>query len=321
MMPMPRLPAEWEPHEGTWLSWPNARSDSFHGNILDRVLPTFVEIVRALAGSETVLVNVSSEAEAEFVTSEFGGDVRCFHVPTNEPWCRDHGPLVVSEGSRRLAACWGFNAWGQKYEPYDLDASAAPLLADSLGVEKRTVPLIFEGGMIDSNGEGTALVARKSLFDPRRNPDLTFDVAEELLSRHLGIENPIWLDQQIPGDDTDGHVDVYARFVSRDKIIVCQDEDGAKTQIEQQLPDVEILQLEPPAAMVIDGQRVPAGYANFYIANRCVLVPVFGVEQDQSAISLLAECFATREIVPIDCRELVWGLGSIHCLTQPLPLV
>ena len=155
MMPMPRLPAEWEPHEGTWLSWPNARSDSFHGNILDRVLPTFVEIVRALAASETVLVNVSSEAEAEFITSEFAGDVRCFHIPTNEPWCRDHGPLVVSEGSRRLATCWGFNAWGQQYDPYDLDASAAPLMADARAIAVIASAWWRQGQVVTGRGRGT----------------------------------------------------------------------------------------------------------------------------------------------------------------------
>ncbi|MGI9239300.1 MAG: agmatine deiminase family protein, partial [Verrucomicrobiales bacterium] len=165
---------------------------------------------------------------------------------------------------------------------------------------------------------GTALVARQALLDPRRNPGLTEAQAEVVLLEQLGIERVIWLDEQVPGDDTDGHVDVYARFVSEDQIIACHD-NGAVTRIRSALPGFEILPLDPPPALEIEGQRVPAGYANFYIANRCVLLPVFGARQDDAAAALLRQCFPGRDIIPIDCRELAWGLGSIHCLTQQLP--
>ena len=314
-----RLPAEWEQHQGTWLSWPNRRGDSFHGDIVGRVVPTFLEIARAIARSETVLMNVSDEAEAAFLASELGGGIECYQIPTNEPWCRDHGPVIVEAGAgRRLATCWSFNAWGGKYQPFDLDAAAAGFMADALSLEKEVIPLVLEGGMIDSNGAGTALVARRALLDPKRNPGLTAEQAEGILREHLGIERTLWLDEQVPGDDTDGHVDVYARFVSPERIVVCHQAD-AIGRIRAALPGFDIIELEPPPPMAIDGQRVPAGYANFYIANRGVLVPVFGAAEDQVAIETLGQCFPGREMIPIDCRELVWGLGSIHCLTQQLP--
>lgn len=315
-----RLPAEWELHEGTWLSWPNRHGDSFRGDVLKRVLPTFFQLLRELARSEKVFLNVSTEREKELVEQEGIEGVEFFEIPTNEPWCRDHGPVVVEDNGRRLATCWGFNAWGQKYEPYDLDACAAPKMAEALGIEAVQPSLILEGGMIDSNGAGTALVARRALLDPKRNPDLSQDAAELCLRKEFGFERVVWLEEQVPGDDTDGHVDVYARFVAEDRIVVCHEGD-AKQNIQQALPGVEIVEIEPPPAMHIDGERVPAGYANFYIANRSVLIPTFAVAEDQAAINALARCFPDREIVPIDCRELVWGLGSIHCLTQQLPLL
>jgi agmatine deiminase len=315
-----RLPAEWERHEGTWLSWPNMRGDSFHGSVLDRVLPAFFEIVRALAKSETVLLNISEEAEADLVGVEVGDGVRFLPVSTNEPWCRDHGPVIVEVDGKRLATCWKFNAWGEKYAPFDLDAAAAVKMATALEIDSVQLPLVLEGGMIDTDGQGTALVARRALLDPKRNPGLTMARAEQWLREELGIENPIWLDEQVAGDDTDGHVDVYARFVSPQRIVVCH-EGAARQLIAEALPGVEVFEIEPPPAMHIDGERVPAGYANFYIANQCVLLPVFNVRQDEAAIALLGDCFPGREIVTIDCRELVWGLGSIHCLTQQLPLL
>ena len=316
-----RLPAEWEPHQGTWMSWPNRRGDSFHGEVLGRVVPTFLEIVRALASSETVFLNVSDEDEAALVAREIaGGVVELYQIPTNEPWCRDHGPVIVDAAGERLATCWGFNGWGGKYQPFDLDAAAAPQMADALAIKTTELPLVLEGGMIDSNGAGAALVARKALLDPRRNPGLTQGRAEEVLRREMGIERVLWLDEQVPGDDTDGHVDVYARFVSEDQIIACHDQE-AVARIRSALPGFEILPLDPPPGLEIEGQRVPAGYANFYIANRCVLLPVFGTPQDDAAAALLRQCFPGRDIIPIDCRELAWGLGSIHCLTQQLPLL
>ncbi len=258
------------------MSWPNRRGDSFHGESLGRVVPTFLEIVRALANSETVFLNVSDEDEAALVAREIaGGVVELYQIPTNEPWCRDHGPVIVAAAGERLATCWGFNGWGGKYQPFDLDAAAAPQMADALAIKKTELPLVVEGGMIDSNGAGAALVARKALLDPRRNPGLTQGRAEEVLRREMGIERVLWLDEQVPGDDTDGHVDVYARFVSEGQIIACHDHE-AVARIRSALPGFEILPLDPPPALEIEGQRVPAGYANFYIANRCVLLPVFG---------------------------------------------
>lgn len=289
------------------------------------------EIVMELSGSEQVFINVRDESEEAQVFKAIGSSalsrVTVVRIPTNEPWCRDHGPIFIGKdhGSPGMVAtCWKFAAWGGKYEPFDDDAAASEKIAMELGIPSIRIPYVLEGGMIDSNGAGAALVSRSALLDPNRNPHLDQVLAEKLLKEHLGIEIPIWLDAQVPGDDTDGHVDTYARFVSERRVVICLDESensfaSVADAIQARIPDVEILAIAPPETFEMYGDTVPASYANFYIANRVVLLPVFGMETDRAAIEQFAILFPEHRIVPINCREIIWGLGAIHCLTCPVP--
>ena len=333
------MPAEWEPHEATWISWPHPKGSSFPG-AFERVLPAFQQMVRALAASETVRINVRDTAEEAGVRLLLDGapfDRIEFHcIQTNEPWCRDHGPVFLkrSKTPRLAAVDFGFNAWGYKLFPFDDDDAAATSMARKLGVPIFDCnDFILEGGSIDVNGGGAVLTTESCLLNANRNPSLGREEIEQKLRDYLGISKILWLGEGIEGDDTDGHVDDIARFVGHDTVlaVVEEDEDDANFEPlqanlqwlrEMQLPDgspMRVLKLPMPSRIARDGQRLPASYANFYIGNSVVLLPVFHDPNDAWAISVLKEVFPDRMIVPIDCRELIWGLGALHCLTQQQP--
>jgi len=335
------LPAEWEPHEATWISWPKPSGSSFPGTY-EKVIPTFVRMVKALAESELVRINVDDakeEARVKALLKDVAPErVEFFRVPTNEPWCRDHGPIFLTRKEKpRLAAVdFIFNAWGFKLTPFDDDNDAAARIAKAVNV-----PLIdggqfvFEGGSIDGNGDGTIVTTESCLLNPNRNPKLSRDAIEKKLRDFLGVRQILWLGDGIAGDDTDGHVDDITRFVSRDTVVTVMEEDEGDANYEplqrnfqrlceMQLTDgspLRVLKLPMPSAMRRNGQRLPASYANFYIANKVVLLPTYQDTGDVWAESVLKEAFPGRKIVPIDCRELIWGLGAFHCLTQQQPAV
>jgi agmatine deiminase len=336
-----RLPAEWEPHEATWISWPHPEGNSFPGSY-DRVIPTFVKMVESLAPSETVRINVSGSEQEKSVRRLLAAcppeRLEFFHIQTDEPWCRDHGPvfLVRDEAPRLAAVNFGFNAWGYKLSPFDEDNAVPPAVAKALGI-----PLIdeshfiFEGGSIDSNGQGVFLTTESCLLNPNRNPSLDKPRIEKKLRDTLGAKSIIWLGDGIEGDDTDGHVDDITRFIGPSTVITAVEEEESDPNFEPlrrnldrlhttRLPSGEplhVFTLPMPSRIMREGQRLPASYANFYIANTVVLLPVFGEANDSWALSALHEAFPDRRIVPIDCRELIWGLGAFHCLTQQQPAV
>jgi len=333
------MPAEWEPHEATWISWPHACGSSFPG-AYERVLPAFVNMVSALAESETVCINVKDPAQETQVRALLNGvppeRVRYFHIPTNEPWCRDHGPVFLKRKEKpQLAAVdFGFNAWGFKLSPFEDDDEAATHMATKIGVPVFDCgDFVLEGGSIDVNGDGTVLTTESCLLNPNRNPKLTREKIEQKLRDYLGVSQVLWLGDGIEGDDTDGHVDDITRFVNRDSVVTVieEDEDDPNYQPLQvnlerlhgmQLSDgspLRVFKLPMPARIARDGQRLPASYANFYIANTVVLMPAYHDTNDAWAASVLKELFPTRRIIPIDCRELIWGLGAFHCLTQQQP--
>jgi agmatine deiminase len=335
------MPAEWEPHEATWISWPQPDSNSFPGSY-DRVVPTFVEMVAALAESEIVRINVRDPAQEKSVRrllSRVPAErVEYFHIPTNEPWCRDHGPIFVRRKSEpRLAVLdFEFNAWGWKLSPFEEDDEVPEKVAGKLGL-----PLfdhsgfVLEGGSIDVNGAGTVLTTESCLLNPNRNPKLNRHQIEKKLHDTLGVSQVLWLGDGIEGDDTDGHIDDIARFVSQSVVVAVTEEEEEDPNFEplqrnlellraMSLPDGEplhVLTLPMPGRIVREGMRLPASYANFYIANEVVLLPFFGESNDAWAASVLREAFPTRKVVGIDCRELIWGLGAFHCLTQQQPAV
>ena len=335
-----RMPAEWEPHVATWLSWPRREGISFPG-VFDRVLPTLRRMVEALLASERVCINVcdgAHEAEALEALAGLPLDRLTFHrIPTNEPWCRDHGPIFLTRdpaAAGRLAIVdWDYNAWGGKYPPYDFDEVVPTRVGEILGAPVFYPHMILEGGSIDVNGAGALLTSESCLLNPNRNPTLGRTEIEQRLRDYLGVTDIFWLGDGIAGDDTDGHVDDLARFVSERRVVTVVEEnrDDANCEpLQENLTrlramkwngaPLEVITLPMPAKIVREDLRLPASYANFYIANECVLLPTFNDANDTAAASTLQDVFPKRRIVPIDCTELIWGLGAFHCLTQQQPL-
>ncbi len=339
-----RMPAEWEPHAATWLSWPRREGISFPESF-DRVLPTLRAMVEALVESEPVCINVCNgahEAEARNVLKDVDlGRVTFYRIPTNEPWCRDHGPIFLTRDAKPKFATgrirrgelaivdWDYNAWGNKYPPFDLDEVVPTRVAEILKVPVFYPQMILEGGSIDVNGAGALLTSESCLLNKNRNPRLSREEIEQRLREFLGVRDILWLGDGIAGDDTDGHIDDLARFVSETRVVTVVEENRDDENFEPLQENLsrlsgfglEIVTLPMPKKIVREGLRLPASYANFYISNGCVLVPTFADPADESALSILRDLFPDRRIIGIDCRELIWGLGTFHCLTQQQPAV
>jgi agmatine deiminase len=334
-----RMPAEWNPHAATWLSWPRREGISFPGSF-DRVLPTLRALVEALIESEQVCINVCNgahEAEARKVLQGLSMERITFHhIPTNEPWCRDHGPIFLTRDiDPKLAVVdWDYNAWGGKYPPCDLDEVVPTRVAEILDLPVFYPRMILEGGSIEVNGAGALLTTEGCLLNKNRNPTLDRHEIEKRLRDFLGVRDILWLGAGIEGDDTDGHIDDLTRFVSERTIITVVEEnrdDENYQPLQENLArlrqmkiddrPIEVVTLPMPKKIVREDLRLPASYANFYIANTSVLLPTFADPSDRAALSILQKLFPSRRVVGIDCRELIWGLGTFHCLTQQQPAV
>lgn len=335
-----RMPAEWMPHQATWISWPHKR-ESWPGKF-EPVEPVMVQAVGALAASEVVRINVLDEAHERHVQALLEGRVPrgrvIFHrIPTNDAWCRDHGAIFVTREAARapaLALDFRFNAWGGKYPPFDLDDAAASRMAAALGAPRHAVDMVLEGGSIDVNGAGALLTTEQCLLNPNRNPDMSRQVIETWLREQLGVEQILWLGEGIVGDDTDGHVDDLTRFVADDTVVTVVEHhrrdanfaalaENRERLAQFRLADgraLQVIELEMPRPVEWRGDRLPASHANFYVGNRVVLMPAFADPADSANRAKLATCFPGREIVAIDCRDLVLGLGTFHCLTQQVPV-
>lgn len=335
-----RMPAEWELHAATWLSWPRPDGISFP-DAYELVMPAFARMVDALADSEPVCINVwdaAHQAEVSRQLSRCGardGHVRFYHHPAYEPWCRDHGPMFVKrqEPPQSAVIDWAYNAWGGKYPPHDLDDTIPTLVAEALGLPVYEPGIVMEGGSVDVNGRGTLLTTRSCLLNPNRNPHLDEVRIEGYLRDYLGVSNVVWLGDGIEGDDTDGHVDDITRFVNETSVLTVVEPDPGDANhipLKANLDALRGMRLEDGSAANItvlpmpkrierDGLRLPASYANFYIANKVVLLPVFADLRDAEAVRILSNAFPSRVVVPIDCTELIWGLGAFHCLTQQQP--
>jgi agmatine deiminase len=338
------MPAEWEPHDATWLSWPHNTSDwpARFGPI-----PwVFAEIVRKVAAGERVELLVgdaSLEARARRALERVGAplpQVTMRRWPTNRVWNRDCGPIFVRAGAGVAIARFRFNAWA-KYPDWQRDdkvpeRAAAALKLPLLPVKRNGRDVVLEGGSIDVNGAGTILTTEECLLDPEvqvRNPGLDRAGYEDLFREVLGVQSTIWLGKGIAGDDTHGHVDDLARFVDRRTIVLCaeanasDDNHAALSENRERLAGArledgsrpEVVPLPMPAPLVFDGRRLPASYANFYICNAAVLVPTFNDPQDRVALGILGELIRDRPVVGIHAVDLVWGLGTLHCLSQQQP--
>jgi agmatine deiminase len=346
-----RMPAEWEPHQATWLSWPH-NVETWPGlDLFEQVLPAYARMVAVLARSETVHINVNDaameeQARALLRDAGAGGAILFHHIPTNDAWCRDHGAIVVlaaavpgpghsqtTSAPTLVAIDWEYNAWGGKYPPFDLDNQVAARMAAALGVERVAGGMVLEGGSIDPNGAGVFLTTEACLLNPNRNPHLSRADIEQRLGAVLGAEQVIWLSQGIAGDDTDGHIDNLARFVAADTVVAVVEEDPSEVNylpLQENLAllrswrdrrgrPLRVIELPMPPVITWQGQRLPASYANFYIANRVVLVPFYRHPHDERVRQVLQELFPDREVVGIDATELAAGLGAFHCLTQQIP--
>lgn len=333
-----RFPAEWEPHEATWLSWPHNR-ESWPGKIKTIYRP-YSEFIKAVAVGERVRINVADEtmeAEARRHLEEVQANlnnIEFYHHPTNDAWCRDHGPAFVINNAEKAIVDWGYNAWGEKYPPYDLDNTIPRLIADAFGLKRFAPGIIMEGGSIEFNGEGILLTTTACLLNENRNPHLSQEQVENYLKSFYGVNEIWWLGDGIVGDDTDGHIDDITRFVNTETVVtvVEANEDDPNFEPLQknlellrsfQLPaglPLNIVEIPMPKPVIYKGQRLPASYANFYIANACVVMPTFRDEiNDQTALEILQAQFPDREVIGIDSTDIIWGLGSFHCLSQQEP--
>ncbi len=329
-----RMPAEWEPHAATWLSWPH-RLATWPGNF-EPIPRVFVQLVRTLAAVEPVHVLAGGHPMTQARALLAGiSNVTLHDIPTNDAWVRDSGPtfLVGPPDARPALIDWGYNAWGGKYPPYSNDEVLGRLIARSTGRMCFEPRMILEGGSIDVDGRGTLLTTEECLLNPNRNPQLSREEIEQNLMRYLGVRKVLWLGHGIVGDDTDGHIDELARFVAPKRVVAAVENNpqdvnykSLQENFERLLTmtdadgnALEIFPLPMPGPIVRNGQRLPASYCNFYFANGIAIVPQFGDPADAKAVEILGSVLNGRRIVPLSARDLVWGLGAFHCITQQEP--
>jgi len=335
------FPAEWAKHTATWLSWPHKEA-SWPGKI-GLIYPKYCEFIKVLTEGELVRINVGDEQIKAFAKEQLiaaGVDlnrVEFFDFATNDAWCRDHGPaFLINETTKQKAIIdWGYNAWGGKYPPFDLDDVIPTKIAEHFGLPVYHPGIVMEGGSVDFNGNGTVLTTTACLLNKNRNPHLNQQQIESYLQNYYGVEQVLWLGDGIVGDDTDGHIDDITRFVNQDTVVTVVEEDKndenyhilqenlttLKTMRLLNGKQLNIVELPMPEAVVYDDQRLPASYANFYIGNAAVVVPTYRSKNDDKALDILQQCFTDRKVVGIDSTDIIWGLGSFHCLSQQEPAV
>ncbi|HZS54889.1 MAG TPA: agmatine deiminase family protein [Bryobacteraceae bacterium] len=339
-----RMPAEWEPHEATWLAWPHEITD-WPGKFAP--IPwVYGEIVRHLSRVEKVRIlisDVDAQQKARRILTKCGAQmeaVEFWHIPTDRSWTRDFCPIFVcGANGERVILNWRFNGWA-KYDNSARDNAVTEAIAPRLGLQMRTPTwnnqrVVLEGGSIDVNGAGTILTTQECLLSPiqARNPGLTRSDMEGIFAQFLGARHTLWLNHGIAGDDTHGHVDDLARFTGAHTVVIASEANQSDVNYELLRENVALLRemrdqdgkplrvetLPMPQPVFFDGQRLPASYANFYIANRLVLVPTFNDPNDRVALNKLAELFPDRQIIGIAATDLVLGLGTLHCMTQQQP--
>ena len=336
-----RMPAEWELHAATWLAWPH-NLDTWPGKFAP-IPGVYVAMVKALYMHERVNICVNDAEAAVHVRhllTQAGvnlSNVTLYEIPTNDTWARDYGPIFLTHTSARqtevVVTDWIFNCWGEKYGPWNLDDVVPHKIATRFGLPLFEPGIVLEGGSIDVNGRGTLLTTEACLLNPNRNPSLTRTDLEAYLRAYLGVTKILWLGEGIVGDDTDGHVDDLARFVNPTTVVCAVENDPADVNYTplrdnfarlQRMTDqdgrpLRVVPLSMPGPVEYDGNRLPASYANFYIANGVVLVPTYAHANDQQALATLQGLFPAHRVVGIPCTDLVWGLGAIHCVTQQQP--
>jgi agmatine deiminase len=350
------FPAEWLPHAATWLSWPHTQA-SWSRERQELMFPAYIEFIKTIAEGEQVCIcahdaTVIQAAKMRLLIA--GADmsrITLLPIPTNDSWCRDHGPAFLTKPSTagnppdrtrpdrtrpdrtrpdRMIVNWGYNAWGGKYPPFERDDLIPIQIANYRKLPHVTPGIIMEGGSVEFNGAGTLLTSRACLLNPNRNPGLSQPQIEQYLRDFYGVEQILWVNDGIVGDDTDGHIDDTVRFINADTVVAATEPNPADPNHailadihhelrQMRLPNgnaLNVIELPMPDPVISEGIRLPASYANFYICNAAVIVPTFRCANDQVALDILQTCFPDRRIVGIDSTEIVWGLGSFHCLSQ-----
>lgn len=335
------FPAEWAEQEAMWLSWPHKEA-SWPGKI-ETIYKPYSEFIKAVAEDQKVRINVADEAMKNFALRHLEAvnanlaNVEFYFHETNDAWCRDHGPaFVINKTEKKKAVVdWGYNAWGEKYPPFDLDDVIPTKIANHFGLPLFTPPIVMEGGSVEFNGAGTVLTTTSCLLNENRNPHLTKEQIEQYLKEFYGQEQVLWLGDGIVGDDTDGHIDDITRFVNEDTVLTVVEENPEDENYQPLQENLEalkkmtlldgrklnIVELPMPAPVIYEDTRLPASYANFYIANKVVVVPIFNDKNDERALQIIQSCFPGRKVIGINSVDIIWGLGSFHCLSQQEPKI
>jgi agmatine deiminase len=336
------FPAEFAPQESMWLSWPHKEA-SWPGKI-ETIYAPYCLFIKEVAKDQRVNINVADEVMKAFALAhlETAGvnlaQIRFYFFPTNDAWCRDHGPAFLINPTaevKKVIVKWNYNAWGEKYPPHDLDNQIPIKIAAELGIPCFKPGMVMEGGSVEFNGKGTLLTSEACLLNENRNPHLKQAQIERYLQDFYGVNHILWVGDGIVGDDTDGHIDDITRFVNEDTVVTVVEEnksdenhhllqenlDRLKKMRLEDGKQMNVVELPMPSPVIYDDQRLPASYANFYIANESVIVPTFRDKNDQKALDILTDCFPNRRIVGIDSTDIIWGLGSFHCLSQQEPAV
>ncbi len=336
------FPAEFAKHTATWLSWPH--KEASWPQKIHTIFPYYSQFVKELTKSEKVCINVNNDALKAFAVMHLQhadvdlSKVEFFMHPTNDAWCRDHGPAFLinpNAAQKKVIVDWNYNAWGGKYPPYDLDDIIPTRIAEHYNIPVYYPGIVMEGGSVEFNGNGTVLTSTACLLNKNRNPHLNQSQIEAYLRNYYGIEQVLWVDEGIVGDDTDGHIDDTVRFVNEDTILTVIEENKSDEnypllqhnlkQLQQMRlvngKQLNIVELPMPDELIHNDQRLPCSYANFYIANQAVIVPTFRCDKDDKALQIIQSCFPDRKVVGIDSVEIIWGLGSFHCLSQQEPAV
>ena len=335
-----RFPAEWEKHSSTWLSYPH--NEASWPDKIEPIFPFYNQFIKEISKGEMVNINVLDRQMLDTVQQQLTengtlmSNVR-FHLhPTNDAWCRDHGPAFLvnpNAENKKVIIDWGYNAWGGKY-PCELDNKIPSLIANYLKLPSFTPGIIMEGGSVDFNGKGTVLTTTACLLHDNRNPHLQQAQIEQYLTDFYGVEQVLWLGDGIEGDDTNGHVDDITRFVNEDTVVTVVEpnkNDANHLPLLENLKALQkmrlvngkqlnIVELPMPDEITWEDQRLPASYANFYCCNAAIIVPTFRCSKDQIALDILQKCFTDRPVIGIDSTDIIWGLGSFHCLSQQEPL-
>jgi len=342
------FPAEFEKQTALWLSWPHKEA-SWPGK-LHTIYNPYAEFILQVASHQKVNINVADDQMKQFAIaaiqnsayaqtvnlSQLMQNVTFYFHPTNDAWCRDHGPafLVNREAGKKVIVDWGYNAWGDKYPPYDLDDNIPTRIGEKLNLPVFYPNIVMEGGSVEFNGKGTLMTTTACLLNENRNPHLNQNQIEKYLSDYYGTDHILWLGDGIIGDDTDGHIDDITRFVNHDTVVTVVEENKNDENYEilqenlsllkkmrlENGKQLNIVELPMPKAIVYEDQRLPASYANFYISNEKVIVPIFRDDKnDQKALEVIESCFPDRKVVGINSVDLIWGLGSFHCLSQQEP--